>query len=61
MEVIHNHDHDILVTMMRWKDLPDNDRGDFRCRRAVDSFSKPRILISVIKQAIILGECLTTS
>ena len=32
-------DHDHLVTKVRCEDLPDSDRGDFRCRRAVDSFS----------------------
>ena len=34
--LIHDHDRDILVTKMRCKDLPDSDRGDFRCRRVVD-------------------------
>ena len=28
-----------LVTKVRCKDLPDSDRGVFRCRRAVDSSS----------------------
>ena len=28
-----------LVTKVRCEDLPDSDRGDFRCRRAVDSSS----------------------
>ena len=32
-------DLDHLVTKVRCKDLPDSDRGDFRCRRAVDSSS----------------------
>ena len=32
-------DLDHLVTKVRGKDLPDSDRGDFRCRRAVDSSS----------------------
>ena len=32
-------DLDHLVTKVRRKDLPDRDRGDFRCRRAVDSSS----------------------
>ena len=27
------------MTKVRCKDLPDNDRGDFRCGRAVDSYS----------------------
>ena len=27
----------IMVTKFRCEDLPDNDRGDFRCRRLVDS------------------------
>ena len=36
-KVICNLDH--LVTKVRYKDLPDSDRGDFRCRRAVDSSS----------------------
>ena len=30
---------DHLVTKVRCKDLPDSDRGDFSCRRAVDSSS----------------------
>ena len=35
----HTHDDccDHSVTKVRCKDLPDSDRGDFRCRRAVDS------------------------
>ena len=32
-------DLDHLVTKVRCKDLPDSDRGDFRCRHAVDSSS----------------------
>ena len=24
------------VTMVGWADVPDSDRGDFRCRRAID-------------------------
>ena len=32
-------DLDRLVTKVRCKDLPDSDRGDFSCRRAVDSSS----------------------
>ena len=32
-------DLDQLVTKVRYKDLPDSDRGDFSCRRAVDSSS----------------------
>ena len=36
-KVICDLDH--LVTNVRCKDLPDSDRGDFRCRRAVDSSS----------------------
>ena len=36
-KVICDLDH--LVTKVRIKDLPDSDRGDFRCRRAVDSSS----------------------
>ena len=34
--VIHDHDRNLLVTKMRCKELPDGDRGDLRCRRAVD-------------------------
>ena len=33
------YDLDHLVTKVRCKDLQDNDRGDFRCRRDVDSSS----------------------
>ena len=31
--VIHDHDHDcdLLVTKVRCNNLPDSDRGDFRC------------------------------
>ena len=36
-KVICGLDH--LVTKVRCKDLPDNDRGDFSCRRAVNSSS----------------------
>ena len=36
-KVICDLDH--LVTKVRCKDLPDSGRGDFRCRRAVDSSS----------------------
>ena len=36
-KVICDLDH--LVTKVRCNDLPDSDRGDFRCRRAVDSSS----------------------
>ena len=32
-------DLDHLVTKVSCKDLPDSDRGDFRCRRAIDSSS----------------------
>ena len=32
-------DLDHLVTKVRCKDLPDSDRGDFRCRHAIDSSS----------------------
>ena len=32
-------DLDDLMTKVRCKDLPDSDRGDFRCRHAVDSSS----------------------
>ena len=38
-QVIHDHDRDHVVTKVRCEDLPDSDRGDFRCRRAVDSSS----------------------
>ena len=37
--VIHDHDCDHLVTKVRCKDLPESDRGDFRCPRAFDSHS----------------------
>ena len=36
-KVICDLDH--LVTKVTCKDLPDSDRGDFRCRHAVDSSS----------------------
>ena len=33
---IHDHDIDYCVTMVGWVGVPDNDRSDFRRRRAVD-------------------------
>ena len=30
------HDHDLLVTKVRCEDLLGSNRGDFRCRHAVD-------------------------
>ena len=36
---MNDHDCDHLVTKVRCKDLPDSDRGDFRCWCAVDSSS----------------------
>ena len=44
-KVICDLDH--LVTKVRCKDLPDSDRGDFRCRRAVDSSSFSRSYIKL--------------
>ena len=41
-KVICDLDH--LVTKVRCKDLPDSDRCDFRCRRAVDSSSSRKSL-----------------
>ena len=38
-------DLDDLVTKVRCKDLLDSDRGDFRCRRAVDSSSSISSLV----------------
>ena len=38
-KVIHDLDCDHLVTKHRCKDLQDSDRGEFRCRRAVNSSS----------------------
>ena len=35
--VIHDHGRDLLVTKVRCTYLSDSDRGDFRCRCAVDS------------------------
>ena len=60
-KVICDLDH--LVTKVRCKDLPDSDRGDFRCRRAVDSsswsdwlsYTKPLFLSISIN--IIDGSC----
>ena len=40
-------DLDYLATKVRYKDLPDSDRGDFRCRRAVDSSSLDSLIPSV--------------
>ena len=43
-------DVDHSVTKVICKDLPDSDRGDFSCRRAVDSSSL--ILISIEQERI---------
>ena len=45
-----DHDHDNVVTKVRCKDLLDSDRGDFRCRRAVDSFhcSPPNLCKAIL-------------
>ena len=42
---IHDHEHDLCVTMVGWVDVPDSDRGDFRCQCAVDisSFQWPGV------------------
>ena len=48
------YDLDDLVTKVRYKDLPNSDQGDFRCRRAVDSSS----YIKMIK-CVITHPCLT--
>ena len=45
-KVICDLDH--LVTKVRCKDLPDSDRGDFSCRRAVDSSSFRTICSTVL-------------
>ena len=44
LKVICDLDH--LVTKVRFKDLPDSDWGDFRCRRAVDSSSYDTWIVS---------------
>ena len=33
---VHDHGIDFCVIIVRWVDVPDNDQGDFRRRRAVD-------------------------
>ena len=35
--VIYDHDRDFVVTKMRYKDQPDNEWGNFRCQRAIES------------------------
>ena len=48
VKVICDLDH--LVTKVRCKDLPDSDRGDFRCRHAIDSSSYSLYWTSFIQQ-----------
>ena len=45
---------DLLVTKVRYKDIPDSDRGDFRYRRVVDlsSFSHAIVLCNTVKSVI---------
>ena len=38
--VIYDNDHDLLMTEVKCKDLPDSDWGDFRCWCAVESSSE---------------------
>ena len=52
-KVICDLDH--LVTKVRCKDLPDSDRGDFRCRRAVDSSSSGIVLQPKSMQTVFFG------
>ena len=49
-KVICDLDH--LVTKVRCKDLPDSDRGDFRCRRAVDSSSFYNLLLYTLSHIL---------
>ena len=49
-------DLDHLVTKVRCKDLPNSDRGDFRCRRAVDSSSLAR-KISQFMDTFTMASC----
>ena len=37
--VIHDYDHDLLVTKVRCNDLLDSDQGDLRCQCAINSSS----------------------
>ena len=39
--VIHDYDHDLMVTKVRCKELQDSDWGNFRCRRDAGSSSFP--------------------
>ena len=39
VSVIHGHGRDLLMTKVMCTDLPNSDRGYFRCRRVVDSSS----------------------
>ena len=54
-KVICDLDH--LVTKVRCKDLPDSDRGDFRCRRAVDSSSFDEIFICALEVVNLTSCC----
>ena len=56
-KVICDLDH--LVTKVKCKDLPDNERGDFRCRRAVDSSSCLTVTSHYLNQYWhLISECL---
>ena len=43
--IIHDHDHDLWVTMVGSVDVLDRDWGDFRCRRASDISSSHNLNI----------------
>ena len=51
-KVICDLDH--LVTKVRCKDLPDSDRGDFRCRPAVDSSGYLLLLLGILERFALL-------
>ena len=51
-KVICDLDH--LVTKVRCKDLPDSDRGDFSCRRAVDSSSYSHIYTTSVHTSVFI-------
>ena len=58
--IIHDHDCDLWVTMVGWVDVPFDDWGDFRRRRAVD-ISSSYLFFEVLSLAFIRSFILSHS
>ena len=55
--IIHDHDCDLWVTMVGWVDVPYNDWGDFRRRRAIDIFSSICAIVMLYAISFYMRHC----